>query len=578
MLKKIFEAGVFYNAGVMLYPSDIELIDEFINNYYSCLPKIHEDIRLLLFQYFIERNPQVELLLFKSIYCFTDGADIVLAAKDLKMKLILPWPPFYLSKVVREHLQPDILLNAFLQIACKPKGFKSVTEDDVKLVTENFSLLTHFREGNHFFQHRVRMEKNIDDGAIHIYYNRDRVTFRKSLINALENIKYQSGRDILTDKWSAKNISSLGEMLLAQAYSHTKNNHKLSQEAYFKHIIDTYPAIENIGLRDKKSMYGGKKKLDELKGIFAQNFEIKPDEIAFQRRKFGNRKEFGHRSNNNLDVKISPSVLLSGSLSLYIKYYTFILSHADFIKRLYKLRESIKNIVTMQFNLSESHIFYILNVINDSESKPIQAPLIDVIKNVETQCYVELKELRAYPIKQNLWGYFTEKHVIPNIDKIIQSIGELYKICNQDFQYVTHEQLKQLGLNELFEKSVIINHIIQVDSDFILASYSLSDHTVVYPINSPNNIYGSIQSALDLYDESSKNNYLASITTVRDFDKIQSIIWGVCHLYEKTFSCDNVTDVQSIKKIEQFYPHPISESKFKAGKKIAQELIVKWHS
>lgn len=569
-LRRIFEAGVFYNFAIMLYRDDIKLIDDFINDYDNCPPEINHNIGDLLFLYLIEREPLQESLLFQAMYSFTSGADIVFAARDLKEKLVLPWPPFYLSKIQRESLQPEILLDVFLTLARTKKGFKSFTEEDVNRVAGKFSLLTHLREGNHFFQHRIKLKRNNENGHIHIFYNRERVSFRKSLVNALENIKHQSGRDVLADKWSTKNMSSLGGMLLAQAYLHTKDSHGLSQEAYFERIIKYYPNIEYIGLRDKKNLYEGKRKLDALTSVFTQNYEMDADELTIQSR------NFEHRNRAEMDAKIIPSVLLKSALSSYINYYAFVLSNVDFIKQLYQLRDSINDIVTRQFKQNESVTFYILNRINRALGESSQVLEDEIIIAVEIQCHGALAALRAYPVPQEFWAYFTCQYIIPDIDKIVQSMGALYTLCNENYQHVTYEHLKTLDLDEQLHKALIINRIIKVNTDFICAGYGLSDHTIVLPVNAPNHVYDSIRAALDLYDKNAKNNYLSSTIIHEDLQKIESILWGLYHLYQKAFSCAKITNELSIDKIGQFYRQPISESKFKTGKKAAQQLIASY--
>lgn len=569
-LRRIFEAGVFYNAAVMLYRDDIKLIDDFTNDYDNCPPEISDGIGCLLFLYLIEREPQQELLFFQAMYHFTSGANIVFAARDLKAKLVLPWQPFYLSKKERVNLRPDILLEEFLTLVSTKKGFRSVTEDDVNRVAGKFSLLTHFREENHFFQHRIKLKRNSENRHIHIFYKRDRVSFRKSLVNALENIKHQYGCDILADKWSSKNMSSLGEMLLAQAYLYTKDSHGLSQEAYFGYIIKRYPAMEYIGLRDKKNLYEGKRKLDALTSVFTQNYEMDEDELAIQ------RQNFEHRNRSAMDTRISPSILLKSALSIYINYYTFALSHVDFMRQLYQLRESINDIVTRQFKQNEFVAFDILNRVNRSLGESSKAPGADIIVAVETQCHGALTALRAYPIKQDYWGHFAYQYIIPKIDKVVQSMGALYTLCNENYQHVTYEHFKMLDWEGELSKALIINHFIAVNADVICAGYGLSDHTMVIPMNAPDRVYGSISAALDLYDKNAKKNYLSSTIIHEDIQKLQCILWGLYHLYHKSFSCEKITNELSIDKIGQFYQQPISESKFKTGKKAAQQLIASY--
>lgn len=568
-LKRIFEAGLFYNAALRLYRDDIKLIDDFMDHYKHCDKEVRDRIDSLLFIYLIEREPQEEIFFFQAMHVFSSGADIVFAAKDLKYKVVLPWHPFYLSKTERESLRPEILLDAFLTLACRKRGFKSITEEDVNLVAKKFSLLTHFREGNHFFQDRVKIKKYRGNGSIHIFYNSERVSFRKSLVYAMENIKHQLGCDILAEKWSAKNMSSLGGMLLAQAYLSTKDSHGLSQEAYFKHILDNYPDMGNVGLRDKKNLYGGMRHLDALPSIFKQNYEVDADELTVQ------RQNFDHKSRNSaeIDARIEPSVLLKSSLSLYISYYCFVLTHVDFIKLLHKLSQSIKDIVVRQFKQNEYIVLYILNVINSSIEKTHEHLISDIIQAVETQCYGILKILRASPAPQGLWGYFTSDYIVPDIGELINSLGSLYALCNQNYQNVTYDNLKELNMDERLKKSLLINNIIKVESEFISAGYGLSDHTIVHSMNAPQNVYGSVRAALDLYDKSSKNNYLSSTIIFKDLEKMQCILWGLYHLFQKSFSSEKITNELSIDKIGQHYQKPISESKFKNGKKLAQQLI-----
>jgi len=568
-LKRIFEAGLFYNAALRLYRDDIKLIDEFMDQYEHCEKEIRVRIGDLLFIYFIEREPQQEMLLFQAMQVFSSGADVVLAAKDLKTKVVLPWSPFYLLKTEREILRPEILLDEFLTLVSRKRGFKSIMEEDVNLVEEKFSLLKYFRKENQFFKDRVKIKRNAGDGNIHIFYNTERVTFRNSLVYAMENINHELGCDLLAEKWSAKNMSSLGGMLLAQAYLSTRNSHGLSQEAYFNHILDKYPAMANIGLRDKKNIYDGMKNLGELPSIFKKNYEVDADELTVQ------RQRFSHESRNvaEIDNRIEPSVLLKSSLSLYITYYCFLLKNVGFIKLLQKLMHSIKDIVIRQFKKSEYVIFYILNVINGSLPKEQKQSFSDIIQAVETQCYGLLKNLRAYPAPQNLWGYFTSDFIVPEIDEIINSLGALYSLCNQNYQNVTYDNLKEINMHEVFKKSLLINRMIYVESEFISAAYGLSDHTIVIPVNAPENVYGTVRAALELYDKSLKNNYLLSTIIHKDLEEMQCILWGLYHLYQKEFSYEKTTNELSIDRIGQHYQQPISESKFKKGKKLAQQLI-----
>ncbi|HIF6679339.1 hypothetical protein ACJ8J4_15895 [Serratia sp. CY47280] len=571
-LKRIFEAGVFYNAALTFYRDDIKLIDNFIDKYDHCEKEVKDKIGGLIFIYMIEKDPQQEMLFFQAMHLFTMGADIVFAARDLKAKLMLPWPPFYLSKTEREILRPDILLDAFLALACAKKGFKSITGEDVRQVAEKYSLLKHFREGNHFFQHRVKLNRNSNDGSIHIFYNREIVTFRKSLIYALENIKHQLGHDLLANKWSAKNMSSLGGMLLAQAYLYTKDIHGLSQEAYFERVTKSYPAMMDIGLRDKKSIYGGMRKLEELESVFIQNYEVDDDELTAQHHNFNHT----NRNHAEIDARISPSVLLKSSLSLYINYYTFILSHVDFIKSLYKLKQSIKDIVIRQFKQKEFVVFDILNRINKPVEQFHKDSFSDIFQAVETQCHGMLRALRLSPEPQDSWGHLTCNYIVPELSEIIHSLGMLHTLCNQNYQHVTYDNLKSLNLDELFKKSLIINRIIELDSKFICAGYGLSDHTIVLPMNAPQDVYGSIRAALDLYDKNAKNYYLSSTIIYKDIEKLQCVLWGLYHLYQKSFSSNKITNEMSIDNIGQFYQQTISESRFRMGKKTAQELIISY--
>lgn len=570
VLKRIFEAGVFYNAAVTFYRDDINLIDDFMNDYNNCPPEISDQISSLLLFYLIEKEPQTESMLFQTMYHFTSGADIVSAARDLKANLVLPWPPCYLSINTREGLQPNILLDAFLTLACTKKGFKSVTEEDVKRVAEKFSLLTHFREGNHFFQHRIKLNRNSENGPINIFYNQDRVSFRKSLVYAMENIKHQCGHDLLAEKWSAKNMSSLGSMMLAQAYLQSKDSHGLSQEAYFEGIIQRYPAMEYIGLRDKKSLYDGSRKLNDLNRIFIQNYEMDLNELVIQRR------NFKHRERTEMDARISPAVLLKSAISSYIIYYTFVLSHVDFIRKLNQLRESINDIVIRQFAKNgEFFTFYVINRINDLLGESSHDETNKIIIAVETQCHNVLTALRAYPVQQKYWGYFTHDHksIIPNIDEVVKLMGGLYTRCNENYQHVTYEHFKVLDWEDKLNKALIINRFVPIDTDYISAGYGLTNHTIVTPINAPNNVYGSISAALDLYDKNAKNNYLASTIIHKDIKKLECIVWGLYHFYQKEFSHKKITNELSIDDIGRFYRQPISESKFKTGKKMAQQLI-----
>lgn len=569
-LKRIFEAGVFYNMAGTLYPEDIDLIDNFIDDFENSQPELTHSIGDLLFLYMIEKEPQQASLFFQAIYSFTSGADIVFAARDLKEKLVLPWPPSYLSKKEREAVRPEVLLDEFLTLACNKKGFKTITTDDVNRVAEKFSILTHFREGNHFFQHRIKMKRNSGNGHIHIYYDRDRVSFRKSLIYAMENIKHAHGKDVLADKWSAKSMSTLGGMLLAQAYFHTEDSHGLSQEAYFERLLERYPKMEYIGLRDKKSLFEGKRKLAALASVFTKNYHADTDEFAIQRR------NFGHRNSDDIDARISPPVLLKSALSSYINYYAFALSHVGFIRQLYQLRDSIYDIAAKQFNLNEFVTFYILNNINKSSTESLQALYTEIIMTVEIQCHGLLTALRAYPVRQEYWGYFAYQYIIPTIGKIVKSMGTLSTLCNVNYQHITDEHLKALGWKDELNKAVILNRIIASDNDFICAGYGLSNHTIVLPMNAPNNVYGSIQAALDLYDKNLKNNYLSSTIIHEDIQQLQSILWGFHHLYHKEFSPGKITNELSIDEIGRFYRQPISESQFKKGKKAAQQLIASY--
>lgn len=569
-IKRIFEAGVFYNMAKTLYPEDINLIDDFTDDYENCQPKLTHSIGDLLFLYLIERDPQQESLFFHAIYSFTSGGGIVFAAQNLKEKLVLPWPPSYLSKQERENVRPDILLDEFLTLACNKDGFKSITTDDVNRVAEKFSLLTHFREGNHFFQHRVKMKRNSESGHIHIYYDRDRVSFRKSLINAMENIKHHYGHDVLADKWSAKNMSALGGMLLAQAYFYTKDSHGLSQESYFERILERYPKMEYIGLRDKKSLYEGKRKLDALASVFTKNYHVDADEFAIQRR------NFGHRNSDDIDARISPAVLLKSALSSYINYYAFILSHVDFIRKLYQLRDSIYDIATKQFKLDEFVTFYILNNINSPYTESLSALYTEIILAVEIQCHGLLTALRAYAVQQEYWGYFSYQFIIPTISKIVKSLGTLCTLCNGNYQHITDEHLNELGWKYELNKAIILNPIVAFDNDFICAGYGFSNHTIVLPMNAPNDVYGSIQAALDLYDKNLKNKYLSSTIIHEDIQQHQSILWGLYHFYHKEFSHSKITNEISIDEIGRFYQQPISESQFKKGKKAAQQLIASY--
>ncbi|QBH98478.1 hypothetical protein EKN56_20020 [Limnobaculum zhutongyuii] len=568
-LTSIFETGIFYNTAIDLYYDQIQLVDELEGIVLNCPSEIQERILSLISHYHLEKNPKQENEFLRKINILTSNPRLVSAVNNTKLKLNLTWELSILNKKIRDKLQPETLLDEYFNVYNITDGFKVFDEKNLAPVIIRLSILELLRKKNTFFKYRVDLYRNSETGTIHILYDELRTSFRQSLVFAYDNSAGKDGLDFLKEAISSNNLKNHGGILMALSFNQEKRKHTISKEAYYENFFQKHLRSNNAGFSDKRIIYRGSKKLDDLKIIIKNKYELNVEDKLNQNRVFTNE------SNAKIDDRVSAYVTLQSALSAYVNFYAFILANLDFFKNLKELKKSIENEFSSHYepHQLDSYLLSLFNFINHPVEKSNKTKLDADLDYINIKYSSELKILRSYNVQQEYWGYFFTPAIFPDLKEIITIISTIYKVCDGDYTSVSHKQLDSLGITDTLKKTILINRLIPREAKIIYACYGKSDHAIVRPMNNINDIPGNIMAALRLYDKNAKSDFLVSTISIKKINKIEEIIWGLLHHYEKEFSKEKITNKITLDKIDELYNEPILETRFLSGLKASKKII-----
>lgn len=568
-LTSIFETGIFYNAAIDLYYDQILLVDDLEGIVLNYPFEIQKRMLPLISGYHLEKKPEQAKVFLKKINILSSNPALISAINNTKLKLNLTWELGVLNKQIREKLQPKTLLDEYFNIYKITDGLKNFNEKSLAPVIRRLSILELLREKNAFFRDRVNLYRDSNNGFIHIWYDELRTSFRQALLFACDNSTRKDSLYFLKEAISSNNLKNHGSILMALSFNQEERKHTISKEAYYEKIHYKYLRLNDTGFRDKRIIYRGIDKLDALKAIIRTKYELNTEDELTQNRVFSNK------SNAKIDDRVSAYVTLKSALSAYVNYYSFILANIEFFKKLKKLKISIEHEFSDHYNSSQldSYLSLLLNHINYPIKTSNKDKFYVDVDYINTKYSSELNILRSYNVQQKYWGYFFTQDIFPELKEIITMVSKLHEICDGDYSSVSHEQLDSLGITDTLKNAMLINMLIPIKTKIINAGYGKSDHAIVTPMNNIEDISGNIMAALRLYDKNAKNDFLVSTISIRKTNKIEEIIWGLFHYYERGFSKTKITNKISLEKIDDLYNEPVLETRFLSGLQASKKII-----
>ncbi|MGG6175939.1 hypothetical protein ACQV2C_12210 [Pantoea allii] len=568
-LTNIFETGVFYNAAIDLYHDQIKIVDDLYETVLSYPTDMQESILILISCYHLEKNLEKSKKYNEILSAFPSSSKLISIVDRLKLKLNLCWDLRVLNKKTREDLRPENLLNEYFNLYRVTKGFSVFNEDDLTSIIERLSFLELLRKKNTFFKNIVSIHRDPEMGTIHIFYDELKTSFRQALIFAYDNSSGNDSLEFIRKTIKSRNLKNYSGILMSLSFNKVARGRTISKEAYYDEIHEKYIIENNMNLNDKRVIYRGSQRLDNLKDAIKSKYELNFEDYIQQDKVF-NRKEI-----SDIDDRVSAYITVLSALSAYVNLYAFIIANDEFFKKLYELKKLIKQEFTSRYESDQLdwYVSLLLNFLNDSIEKSSGSEMHVDLGYLNDKYSSELRELRSYNVQKKYWGYFINKEIFPSLEKIITIVSLLNETSGEDYSSISHEQLDYLGLTDTLKKSMLINMLIPIKSNMISAGYGKNDHAIVTPINDKNDVPGNIRSALRLYDKNAKNDFLISTISINKTSKIEEVIWGLFHHYEMKFSEYKVTSSVTINKIDKIYKKTISETRFSSGVQACKKII-----
>ncbi|WP_421204568.1 hypothetical protein [Aeromonas enteropelogenes] len=561
-LERIFEAGIFYNTAIETYEDQIKFIDGLDEIISRCPYEAHYFLRRMISKYHVEKEPRNSNKILNLIASTFNDMELVTAVKKLKSDLNLTWDYEFFNKKIREQLAPKKLLTAYINVREIINRSPNINEKNIENAIGDLSILEKMRDDNIFFRNSVTIYRGSEIGSIHIFYDKGKVSFRQALLLAFKKTSKRDGLDILQEKNFSININTCFNILVFLSFMEEKRARSISQEAYFEEIYQELVAKTSLEINDKRTIYRGGKKFDELKKIIKSVYEVSVEEQENEEKKFANKNLL------DIDNRVNAFIAFQSALSAYIRYYSFILSNVDFFLALETFQKSISNDHSLSCNHS-----WLLNNINQPLNKLSKNTFDKELIYINFKYDSDLKNLMNYGVQSEYWGYFFNYEIIPHPKEIITIISKINDLCCGDYSSITHEYLDSLNITRKIKNSILINTIIPSKTMTVSAGYGKSDHAIVTPMGDKDDIPGNINSALRLYDMNAKLDYLKSTIEITKINKMEEIIWGLFHYYEEAFSKDKRNKSTSINIIDSLYKEPIIDNRFLSGKRAARQKI-----
>ena len=561
-ITKIFETGIYYHAALQKYQSQTEginYLEKMIDQ--SSIPA-KRDLWLTINSYLAEHYPYKA----QQIYCSLAGkaahTDIVHYVRVMKQEQNLVLPLDILSEAFRRDFSAESLLEKYFSAYHLTKGFTDFDEQALSGIFQELSRLESIRNHNMLFCNRISWRTDQQSGHVFVYYDDKKTSFRQALKWAVAVVGKQDGLATLVEVKPSLNLKSYAGILATFAFESQRKMLGISKEHFFNQLLNKHPYATEEGFADIRFITRAKDKIDEIKNVISQFYEINKDDKAREMISFTEKPK--HESLDNVD----PHTRVKSAISVYMNYYAYILAYPELFQTLYKLRIAIDNELQKCAITEAERKSYLLSILNGLDV--FDNSEVDVIKQKYT---VALENIYEASSGFKCGGYFFCEDFVPNLPKIIALFSQLKKSCGDDFSLLTHDDISPEKIHIDLRLTIVINTLLPQLDTFTAAGYGVGNPAKIIPNNNKADIVGNIQAALDLFDRQLLQHYLSHVTLALKVKNLEELIWGMYYHHEKEWGTEKITNDKCLQQIDAWYDGPVSTTRFQEGKKAAKELI-----
>lgn len=563
---RIFETAIHYNLIIKKYHHQIETLDYLVDLIFLCEYKNKENVLEIIRDYLLEKEPTAESLLYAKLQNKIKNHFILFLANYLKPYLSITLPLDFFLKEKRLKYSPKLLLGKYFELHKVTNGLNFFDEKILSLFFKEFSELEFIRDNNLFLRSKVSIKFNKERGFVYIYYNDKTTSFRQSLYYAL---LLEKDVDFLNTHNNTYTLNQYANILTTLAYYEETKTSNIGKSKFLKNIVMKYPRETFTGFADIRVIERGDKYINSIIKNINAHYELNESDKERENNRLSDRTSF------DLTNTVPPDVQVKSALSIFINYYSFILSHISFFKELKTLRKSLEADLSCSHDKSsaKSILPVALNSISSNPTYESKDELGILFNKLRIKYKNEITSLNKQLVTNKSWGYFFDNILIPQIFSLIKTCAFLRKNYGDDLALVTHTVLDSSGISTKFKNARVINFILPNMTNMATAGYGLGNPATVMPMTNNHDIASNISAALRLFDRNALQSYLTEITINGKIKEIEEILWGLFYYYERDWNEKKLSDSSCIDIISDLYDAPISESRFLSGKKTAKNII-----
>ncbi|WP_140107774.1 hypothetical protein [Vibrio parahaemolyticus] len=567
----IFETGVFYNASIIAYKEQVRvfsylediLLTGSVQNRIALLESVNN--------HFMEHCSDLRKDIIKPNENHNQHHKINAISRYINSYLNLPWPLFLLLRKNRENHNPKVLLRKYFEVYTLTNGFQCFDSKRLREIISEHNFLKEIRDKKLLILGRTSFRLDEKHNFLYIYYDDNKTSFRQSLKNSISLFDDGDCLRYFRKPKGFSDIKSIGRLLIALDYSARDSEFELKKQRYFNELISQYPAETKKGFSDERTLYRAINCLDEYLTAVKEFYQIDIEDTDSE------EKYCQSTSKIDMSSRVDASTFVKTALSTYINYFSYIIANKEFFQGLEKLKYMICKELKENHELSqmeiELRVSLILNHINvDLKTQEHQSDFYD--SDVFRDKYKkEIIQLREHPIPLDLWGYYFLDGFIPTISELITVVNEINKICSNNLDGITHNDLDSLSVKFEFNKVRPIQYVLPIESKGANAGFGFGNPAVIMPRSNSNDVSKNIQSALNLFDRSALRIHLHGNVIADKLKAYESLLLGLYYFYEKEWKGKNISEEKCVETISSFYDIPIAKSKLRSGKAEALKLI-----
>lgn len=561
-ITKIFETGIYYHAALQKYKSQVEGIDYLEKMVMQSSIPAKTDLWNAINLYLIEHHPYKAQQIYFVLAGKAAHTDIPRYVRMMKLDRNLVLSLDILSEAFRNKLSAESLLENYFSVHHLTKGFTVFDEQALADILQKLRPLELIRKDNLLFCNRISCQIDKQSGYISVYYDDKKTSFRQALKWAVAVVGKQDGLAMLSEGKTALTLKSCAGILATFAFESQRKTPGIGKQQFFKQLCDKYPYETEVGFADTRFITRAQEKIDEIKNVITQFYEINKEDKTRQAFSFSEQPKI--ESLDNVD----PHTRLKSALSIYVNYHAWLLADHELFRALYTIRTAIDtDLQGCKRNEAQrnSDLLSILNGMNIFDDPDVAA--------IKQKYAAVLEKLNELSPGFKSWGYFFCEDFVPSLPGTIVLFSQLKKSCGDDFSQLTHADISPEKIHIDLKKAIVINMLLPQQNMFTAAGYGAGNPAKILPHNNKEDVVGNIQAALDLFDGHLLRHYLSHVTLDNKLKKLEELLWGMHYHYEKAWGAVKITDDKCLQQIDAWYDEPVSVSRFQQGKKSARELI-----